>query len=312
MNLTSDSLIENALRINTIPGIPELWAETLGDKRVCIAVIDSNIDYEHSSFKGADIRTIGLFNSGNNGSNENYTLDHGTSLASIIFGQHHSLIKGLAPDCKGFIIPVFRSKEQDVTSCSQLDLARTIQTADQNGANIINISGGEFSASGKSEVILAETIQKCVNKGILIISAAGNDGCECLHIPAAENSVLAVGAMDENNQPLDFSNWGQAYKSNGLLFPGNNILTALPGNDTTLKTGTSFATAVASGIAGLLMSLLVKYGKKPDGKIVFDALINSAFKCKESDNNDCTKSLAGYVNVKSAVRKILAGCNFFE
>ncbi len=122
MNLTSDSLIENALRINTIPGIPELWAETLGDKRVCIAVIDSNIDYEHSSFKGADIRTIGLFNSGNNGSNENYTLDHGTSVASIIFGQHHSLIKGLAPDCKGIIIPVFRSKEQDVTSCSQLDL----------------------------------------------------------------------------------------------------------------------------------------------------------------------------------------------
>ncbi len=118
--------------------------------------------------------------------------------------------------------------------------------------------------------------------------------------------------MDENNQPLDFSNWGQAYKSNGLLFPGNNILTALPGNDTTLKTGTSFATAVASGIAGLLMSLLVKYGKKPDGKIVFDALINSAFKCKESDNNDCTKSLAGYVNVKSAVRKILAGCNFLS
>ena len=35
--------------------------------------------------------------------------------------------------------------------------------------------------------------------------AAGNDGCECLHIPAALESVLAVGAMDAQGKPLDFS-----------------------------------------------------------------------------------------------------------
>lgn len=314
MNTVSENLVEKGVDINTIPGITELWAETKGDKKICIAVIDTGIDEEHPCFKGAQINTVKLFNTGNNGSNENNIAEHGTSVASIIFGQHHSAIKGLAPGCKGIVIPVFRSREGDgdSISCSQLDLARAIQTADQHGANIINISGGEFSSSGKSEVILAETIQKCIKKGILIISAAGNDGCECLHVPAADNSVLAVGALDENNKPLDFSNWGKSYQSNGLLFPGNNIRVAVPGNQTALKKGTSFATAIASGIAGLLMSLLVKKGQKPDGRLIFDALINSAFKCVETGSDDCTKALAGHVNVAGALKKLTGSLNFLN
>ncbi len=306
MDSVSQNHVENALDIAAIPGIQELWAETTGDKKVCIAVIDTNIDYQHDCFKGADIRTIHLFNT-NNDNDTGYSLEHGTNVASIIFGRENSSVKGLAPHCKGIIIPVYRTRNNDTDriSCSQLDLARAIQMADQHGANIINISGGEFSESGKSESILTETIQKCIKKGILIISAAGNDGCECLHVPASDQSVLAIGAMDEENKPLDFSNWGKAYQSNGLLFPGKNIRAALPGNETTLKTGTSFATAIASGIAGLLMSLSIKKGKDPFGQLIFDALINSAFKCTTSSNNDCSKALAGVVNIPGAIKRIL-------
>jgi cyanobactin maturation PatA/PatG family protease len=314
MHSITSNTTENAFDIRSIPGLAELWAETTGDNKICIAVIDTNIDYEHDCFKGADIKTIHLFNTNNNDDNESYSREHGTCVASIIFGQHHSIIKGLAPRCKGIIIPVFRSSgnENDRISCSQLDLARAIQTADQNGANIINISGGEFSASGKPEPILAETIQKCMKKGILIVSAAGNDGCECLHVPAADNSVLAIGAMDESKKPLEFSNWGKAYQSNGLLFQGHSIRTALPGNSTDLKSGTSFATAIASGIAGLLMSLLVKEGKEPRGQLVFDALIKSAFRCRPSGNNDCSRVLAGYVNVSGAINRLLGRTNFLK
>ena len=74
---------------------------------------------------------------------------------------------------------------------------RAINIAIDNHADIINISGGEFSTSGASETLLANAIKKCEEKGILIVAAAGNDGCECLHLPAAESSVLAVGAMDK-------------------------------------------------------------------------------------------------------------------
>ncbi len=310
MTLTSGSSVDNHRRIDNIPGISDLWMQTKGDNRICIAVIDSNIDYTHPGFEAAEITTVNLFNSEHNSSEEPASLEHGTSVASIIFGQHQSSIKGLAPGCRGIIIPAFRNRDNGIISCSQIDLARAIQAASQNGANIINISGGEFSASGKPEPMLEETIQKCVKKGILIISAAGNDGCECLHVPAAANSVLAVGAMDENNEPMGFSNWGKAYKNNGLLFHGSNIPVALPGNETALKSGTSFATAVASGIAGLLMSLLIQHGHRPDGKLVFNALINTAFRCNEKETDDCSKVLSGRVNVAGAVSEILASSGY--
>jgi subtilisin family serine protease len=87
------------------------------------------------------------------------------------------------------------------------------------------------------------------------LRAAGNDGGECLHLPAALESVLAVGAMDAQGRPLDFSNWGQAYQSQGLLAPGENLLGAKPGGGTILRSGTSFATPIVSGIVALLLSI---------------------------------------------------------
>src|SRR5262245_8818399 len=141
MNPSSESLTQDYFRIDSIPGIPALWEQTLGSKDVCIAVIDSNIDYRHSSFHGANIRTIDLLKPGDS-NGENEVVEHGTNVASIIFGQHESPVKGLAPRCRGIIIPVFHGREGESISCSQLDLARAIQIADQNGANIINISGG--------------------------------------------------------------------------------------------------------------------------------------------------------------------------
>jgi hypothetical protein len=60
------------------------------------------------------------------------------------------------------------------------------------------------------------------------------------------------------------------------------------------------------------MSLLIKKGQKPDGRLIFDALINSAFRCVETDNNDCTKALAGHINVAGALKKLLGGINFLN
>lgn len=308
MNETFPSIQENHFKINTIPGLLELWRETLGNEKACIAIIDGNIDYNHLCFKGANISSIDIFNSASTLKTENFALQHGTGIASIILGQHHSMIQGVAPGCKGIIIPIFRHRENVPTACSQLDLARAIKIADQNGAHVINISGGEFSASGKSEVILAETIQSCVKKGILIISAAGNDGCECLHVPAAENSVLAIGAMDKEYKPLDFSNWGNTYKSNGILFPGKDILTAAPYDGVTVKTGTSFATPIASGISALLLSLMIKAGVKPDGRVVRNALLNTAIRCNKVNLKDCEKTLVGYLNLPGAIQEILDKC----
>ena len=97
-------------------------------------------------------------------------------------------------------------------------------------------------------------MELCANHGVLVVAAAGNDGCPCLHVPAAMPSVLVVGAMDGRGEPLDSSNWGEAYRTHGVLAPGEQIEGAAPGGGTAASNGTSFATALVSGVAALLMS----------------------------------------------------------
>lgn len=61
--------------------------------------------------------------------------------------------------------------------------------------------------SGEADPLLMNAVRHCTDQNILIVAAAGNDGCNCLHIPGALPSVLAVGAMNAAGMPLDFSNW---------------------------------------------------------------------------------------------------------
>jgi cyanobactin maturation PatA/PatG family protease len=133
------------------------------------------------------------------------------------------------------------------------------------------------------------------------VAAAGNQGCECLHIPAALDSVLAVGGMDSQGLPLDFSNWGGAYRARGLLAPAVDIPGALPGGGTTRRTGTSYAAPIVTGIAALLLSLERRRGQRLDTARVREALLASASGCAAQPVPDCRRLLAGRLNVRGAV-----------
>jgi cyanobactin maturation PatA/PatG family protease len=234
-----------------ITGLRDLWSETLGDPSVCIAILDGCIDLDHPSLSGADIaqdeRPI-------SGTQPCVASQHGTSVASLIFGQHSGPVAGIAPKSRGLSIPIYRGEGPSFFRSSQVDLARNILQATESGANIINISGGQYSTSGKADYFLEQAIRECHYKDILVLAAAGNDGCQCLHVPGSLEAVLAVGAMDREGKPLDFSNWG--YGLDGLLAPGEGLVAAKVGGGTLAVSGTSSATAIVSGIAALLMTLL--------------------------------------------------------
>ena len=172
---------------------------------------------------------------------------------------------------------------------------------------ISSISAGEsFRPRGPHTPYLPMRFGRARN-GALIVAAAGNQGCECLHIPGALPSVLAVGAMDAKGKPLPFSNWGGVYQFQGILAPGENIRGAMPGGGTTTATGTSFATAIVSGIAALMMSLQLKRGQKPDAAFVRSALLQSALGCTTEPVLECQRLLAGRLNVRGAVLTLTSG-----
>lgn len=292
--------------LSALPGLELLWAETTGDPRICIAILDGPVDLTHPCFAGADLKllesTVPAAVDGKGAS------EHGTHVASVIFGQPGSPVRGIAPRCRGLIIPVFQSGEGGALSpCSQLDLARAIALAVQHGAQIINISGGQIDNSGQAHPLLAQAINSCADQDILIIAAAGNDGCDCLHIPAAEPSVLVVGAMDAQGSPTTYSNWGEGYRSHGILAPGEHISGATPGGGATPRSGTSYATPVVSGIAGLLLSIQINQGQQPAPRAARNAILDSAIGCDQQPVPNCDRLLAGRLNAVGALSHIKKG-----
>ncbi len=286
-----------------LPGLASLWSESLGDPRICIAVLDGPVDLSHDCFLGTDIRIIESLIP--NLPSQGPAAVHGTHVASVIFGQHHSAVHGLAPRCRGLVIPVFSDgPEGKIAASSQLDLARAITQAVAEGAHIINLSGGQLEPSGEPEDHLDRAIRLCAQNGVLIVAAAGNDGCDCLHVPAAAPSVLAVGAMDSEGNPLESSNWGAAYMTQGIVAPGENIPGAIPDGGVGRKSGTSYATPIVSGIAALLLSTQLKQGSNADPYAVRTALLESAWPCDAGGVSECRRLLAGKINIGGALEAL--------
>jgi len=284
-------------------GISLLTSQTLGHPQVCIAVLDGLVDLKHPCFKGADLTGLSTLVSGQAKPDGGMSL-HGTHVTSVIFGQPGSPVMGIAPKCKGLIVPVFHD---DRLNLSQLDLARAIEQAVNAGAHIISISGGQLTDEGEAEGWLKRSVQLCQDNNVLLVAAAGNDGCACLHVPAALPAVLAVGAMDDKGQPIDFSNWGETYQTQGILAPGENILGAQPGGGTTRLSGTSFATPIVTGVAALLLSLQIQRGEKPDPQKVRAAILNSALPCTPADTTDRRRCLVGKINIPGVLEYLFGG-----
>jgi subtilisin family serine protease len=157
----------------TVPGLGDLWAQTKGDPRVVIAVLDGPVDQTHVSFTGASLTVIEIAAAVSPRPGGDATA-HGTLAASLIFGQHgvESLVAGIAPDCRGMIVPIFsdfagamgpnpRSGRGAGSACTQLDLARAMLIAAENGARIINVSGGQHVPQGAAHPILADAVGRC-------------------------------------------------------------------------------------------------------------------------------------------------------
>lgn len=286
--------------LHTILGLPELWAQTLGDEKICVAIVDGPVDTSHPAFHGASVeRARGAWpEEGVDGP----LARHGTQVASVLFGQHSGPVPGIVPDCRGVSAPGFSDRRR---RNSQLEMARAIETAVEAGAHVINISGGELTHSGEPSDLLDRAVALCAERNVLIVAAAGNDGCFCDHVPAALPTVIAVGALDDAGEPLASSNWGATYQDHGLLAPGSNILTAVPGGTTARATGTSLATPIVAGVAALLLALQVRAGREPDPLGVRAALLASADPCELGDPEACKQLLTGKLNIERAMNAVM-------
>lgn len=224
---------------------PLAWTRSEGEG-VSIAVLDSGVDQKHPLLAANLGRGHNLVEPGRPPIDDS---GHGTHIAGLIAAQRTTApVIGVAP--RSLVHPV---KILTKNGRGQLsDLIRGIGWAVDQRLPLINLSAGVPEPSDS----LIRAVRAATAAGTLIIAAAGNGG-GTVGYPAALPEVVAVTALDSQNEVAPFCASG---KGVDLSAPGVSLLSTLPGGGTGRKSGTSFAAPLVAGAAALYLAL------RPDAK----------------------------------------------
>ncbi|MEU9854331.1 type VII secretion-associated serine protease mycosin [Streptomyces sp. NPDC047974] len=243
--------------------LDELWAQSTG-KNVRVAVIDTGVDVGNPQLaKAVDAKSgINLIPKDAKDANgyklkrgkENGTTDtvgHGTKVAGIIAARpaKGTGFVGLAPDAT--IIPIQQNDADGHGTTTTL--AAAIRHAIAKGADVINISQDTADAV-KPTPLLEQAVKAALDKEIVVVASAGNDGLGGnvkATYPASYEGVLAVAASDRNNERAAFSQSGDFV---GVAAPGVDMVSTVPLGGHCADNGTSFSAPYVAGLAALIKS----------------------------------------------------------
>ncbi|MGW1212161.1 type VII secretion-associated serine protease mycosin [Streptomyces sp. NPDC002499] len=236
----------------------QAWQTTKG-KGITVAVLDTGVETDHPDLVGNVLPTQDMIGFGAKEGDRAWAR-HGTAMAGIIAGHGHGPgngdgVLGIAPEAK--ILPVRviledgDSARAKARSTRGNALAEGIRWAADHGADVINLSLGDDSASAHPEPTEDEAVQYALKKGVTVVASAGNGGEKGDHVsyPAAYPGVIAATAVDRYGTRAAFSTrrWYATVSA-----PGVNIVIADPDHRYYEGWGTSAASAFVSGAVALI------------------------------------------------------------
>jgi subtilisin family serine protease len=233
---------------------------------VRIAIVDSQVDVDHPDLAGQVVVDRNFVSTPASDGEA-----HGTHVAGIIGAKAGNGvgIAGVAPGARLMALRACRETDRGrQTLCQSLALAKALEFAIDNRANVINLS-----LSGPRDLLLSKLLEVAVGQGITVV-AAYDERLPGGGFPASLNGVIPVADESLQTMPDD------VYRA-----PGRDLPTTQPGGGWSLVNGTSYAVAQVSGLAALAgeegrRPFAARVVRSSDGKVDASATVLGGSRCR--------------------------------
>jgi hypothetical protein len=149
-------------------------------------------------------------------------------------------------------VPLF--VDEHAPSASIEELANAITTAVAAGARLINLSLAILGGDSQRYRDLAVALDYAEASGAVLLVAAGNQGRLAMGQLLSHRATIPVVAVDAAHRLLPGCNFGPSILRRGVAALGYEVPGYAPGGGTTVMSGTSVATAVATGTLAQIWS----------------------------------------------------------
>ncbi|MFF4952423.1 S8 family peptidase [Streptomyces chattanoogensis] len=213
---------------------------------ITVAVLDSGVEKDHPAVAGR-VTTGPDFQKDGLRPGDPRWGEHGTAMASDVLK--------VAPKAKILSVRVIDDKKEDAGRVRQgpSPVAQGIDYAVDHGAQVISMSLGGDSFSHEFNDEDMNALARAAHKGIPVLASAGNSAevFNDVEYPAGYPGVIAVAATQQGGRRAGFST---VRTYNAVAAPGVGIMSAKNTGGFRPVSGTSPATALASGVVAVMLS----------------------------------------------------------
>jgi len=214
--------------------------------------------------------------------------DHGTATATTLGAAMDGVLYGPAYECD-YLIAKTEILDQEIQVEEDYFVAG-LEWGERLGADLASSSLGyidwyrHWQLDGNTAVT-TRGVDIAVSEGMVVVTAAGNEGSSGIIAPADANRVISCGAVRSDSTIASFSSRGPT--ADGRIKPevdarGVNVECAGTSSPTSMtsKRGTSLSTPLVAGVAALVIQA------HPDWtpKMVREALMMTANQSTHPDN----------------------------
>jgi serine protease AprX len=318
------------------------WGMGYTGRGVGVAVIDTGIQGDLTDFQVSSTdktsRVIASVVVNPGASTAADTLGHGTHVAGLIAGDGTNRptsdplsgdYTGIAPDAN--LISVKAADDQGNTTVLDVidGLQFVVDHKDDYGIRVVNLSLKSTQPESYKTDPLDAAVEAAWNSGIVVVTAAGNDGAAddaVDYAPANDPYVITVGGVDDmgtkDTKDDRLASWSSrgttqdGFDKPDLLAPGAHMISTIPaGADytklcpTCMVSGQYFqvgGTSMAAGVASGAVALLIQAHPKWTPDMIKNQLVRKTTAVYSPKTQTLVDAL-GVVTVQSVTQVIVGG-----